>query len=80
MINYLRNKYEGIIDECLGHYAFKKSEVLSNELINIQNNVNFEKNGYLRKFKTQGKLREEAISYIKNLAKYNESGKEKYWK
>ena len=65
LINYLRNKFEGISDECLNNYANKKSDVLSNELMDIQNEVNIEKNGYLRNYKTRGQLKEEIARYIK---------------
>ena len=65
-INQLGKKNEKIINKCLDEFVFKKAEILSNELNDIQTQVNQEKEGNLKNMKNKKQLIKNVSPIIKN--------------
>lgn len=66
LINYLKEKNDDIVIICLNYYINQKSKILTNELIDIQAQVNREKNGALKKFSNRIQINEEIRPIIRN--------------
>ena len=65
-INQLGKKNEKIINKCLDEFVMKKAEILSNELNDIQTQVNQEKEGNLKSMKNRKQLIKNVSPIIKN--------------
>ena len=64
-------KNEKIISNCLEHYVSKEALVLANELIEIQTQVNIEKEGNFRNIKNKKQLIKMVIPDIKKSLEQN---------
>ena len=65
-IVYIKTKNKEITQKCLKDFSNQKSYEISYKLLEIQSQVDDEKDGYLMEYKNRQQLEEETSSYIKN--------------
>ena len=66
LTNNLKNKNQEILKKCLSDFVEKKSSEISNELLEIQSEVNRENDGNLKVFKSRSEYQKEYQPFIYN--------------